>query len=144
MNYSFLVPGSVAQVATLWLPWVFELHSLGAKKWSKIATALIFFPVKAESAYFSNLKKGAFFGAFSRLYLVLKYKICFWKFFFMYRIQTKIYTQKSSKKSFFFQICKVRTLSFHWKKINTVAILDRFAAHFETKLILASRRLVVG
>ena len=63
----------------------------------------------------------------------------------MYRIQTKIYAQKSSKKSSFFQICKVLTLSFHWKKkINVVAILDRFAAYFETKLILASRRLVVG
>ena len=55
--------------ATLWLH---ELDSIGTKKLSKIATTLNFFPVKAENMYFSNLKK----GAFSQLYLVLKYKIC--------------------------------------------------------------------
>ena len=62
----------------------------------------------------------------------------------MYRIQTKIYTQKSSKKAPFFKIQKYAISAFTGKEINAVAILDRFAAHFETKLILASRRLVVG
>ena len=62
----------------------------------------------------------------------------------MYRIQTKIYTQKSSKKAPFFKFEKYSLSAFTGKKINVVAILDRFAAYFETKLILASRRLVVG
>ena len=48
---------------------------------------------------------------------------------------------RKAPKSSFFEIWKVLILSFHWKKIHAVGILDRFAAYFETKLILASRRL---
>ena len=39
---------SVARVATFWLPWVDELYFKKAKKLTKIAMTLIFFPVKAE------------------------------------------------------------------------------------------------
>ena len=63
--------------------------------------------------------------------------------FYVSNSNQNMYSEKLQKNSFF-QIWKVLTLSFHWKKINVVAILDRFAAYFETKLILASRRLVVG
>ena len=54
-----------------------------------------------------------------------------------------IYSEKLQKCSFF-QIWKVLTLSFHWKKNNAVGIFDRYATYFETKLIWASRRLVIS
>ena len=102
---------------------------------------LIFFPVKAENMYFTNLKKGAFFGAFLSIYFGLNsiHKKLFSKAYFIF--QNQIEPRKSSKKSSFFQICKIHILSFHWKKINVVAILDHFVSSFETNLILASHQL---
>ena len=85
--------------------------------------------MKAESEYFSNLKKGAFFGAFLSIYFGLNsiHKKLFSKAYFIF--QNQIEPRKSSKKSSFFQICKIHILSFHWKKkINVVAILDHFLA----------------
>ena len=55
----------------------------------------------------------------------------------MYRNQTKIYTQKSLKKYSCFKFEKYSFSAFTRKKINVVAILDRFAAYFETTFILA-------
>ena len=48
------------------------------------------------------------------------------------------------QKSSFVQIWKVHILSFHWKKINAVAILDRSVANFEVNLILDNHRLAFG
>jgi len=62
----------------------------------------------------------------------------------MYRIQTKIHAQKSSKKAPFVKFEKYSLSAFIGRKINVVAILDRFAGYSETKLILVSHRLVVG
>ena len=46
----------------------------------------------------------------------------------MYRTQTKNIDSEKLQKNSFFQICKIHILSFHWKKINVVAILDHFLA----------------
>ena len=60
----------------------------------------------------------------------------------MYRIQAKIYTQKSfKKKKLLFSNLKSTHSQLSLEKIDVVAILDHFAAYFETKLILVSRRL---
>ena len=59
----------------------------------------------------------------------------------MYRIQTKIYTQKSSKKAPFFKFENYLLSAFTGKKINVVAILVHFVSSFETNLILASYQL---
>ena len=61
----------------------------------------------------------------------------------MYRLQTKIYTQKSSKKAPLFRFEKYTFSAFTGKKINVVAILDRSVANFEVNLILASHRLAI-
>ena len=84
--------------------------------------------MKAESEYFSHLKKGTFFGAFLSIYFGLNsiHKNIFAKAYFIF--QNQIEPRKSSKKSSFFQICKIHILSFHWKKINVVALLDHFLA----------------
>ena len=62
----------------------------------------------------------------------------------MYRIQTKIYTQKNSKSVPSFKFGKYSLSAFTGKKNNAVGIFDRYATYFETKLIWASRRLVVS
>ena len=84
--------------------------------------------MKAESEYFSNLKKGAFFGAFLSIYFGLNsmHQIFFSKAYFIF--QNQIEPRKSSKKSSFFQICKLHILSFHWKKINIRSYLRSFLA----------------
>ena len=73
----------------------------------------------------------SFFGAFLSLYFGLnsKQKNPFSKAYFIF--QNQIEPRKSSKKSSFFQICKTHILSFHWKKINVVAILDQNLLRFE-------------
>ena len=65
------------------------------------------------------------------------------KCFYVSNSNQNIYSEKLQKKAPFFKFEKYALSAFTGKKINAVAILDRFAAHFETKLILASRRLVV-
>ena len=90
--------------------------------------ALIFFPVKAENEYFSNLKKGDFFGAFLSIYFGLNsiHKKLFSKAYFIF--QNQIEPRKSSKKSSFFRFVKYTFSAFTGKKINVVAILDHFLA----------------
>ena len=51
-----------------------------------------------------------------------------------------IYSEKLQKKLLFSNLKSTHS-QLSLEKINVVAILDRFAAYFETKLILASRRL---
>ena len=62
--------------------------------------------------------------------------------FYVSNSNQNIYSEKLQKKLLFSNLKSTHSqLSLPKKKINAVAILDRFAAYFETKLILASRRL---
>ena len=62
--------------------------------------------VKAENEYFSNLKKGAFFGAFLSIYFGLNsiHKKLFSKASFIF--QNQIEPEESSKKIPFFRFVK--------------------------------------
>jgi len=64
--------------------------------------------------------------------------------FYVSNSNQNIFSEKLQKKLLFSNLESTHSQLSLEKKINVVAILDRFAAYFETKLILASRRLVVG
>ena len=84
-----------------------------AKNRSKHATTLICFPEKAESPYFTNLEKGGQKGGQEKVYFSLKLLVKMKKKIeFELDFQTKI----GSPLAPLFQIRKVWTLSYLWKK----------------------------
>ena len=66
------------------------------------------------------------------------------KFFLCVEFKPKCILRKAPKKALFFKFENYALSAFTEKKINAVAILVHFVSSFETNLILASRRLVVG
>ena len=64
--------------------------------------------------------------------------------FYVSNSNQNIYSEKLQKKAPFFKFGKYSLSALTGKKINVVAILDHSVSSFETNLILASRRLVVG
>ena len=50
---------------------------------------LIFFPVKAEYVYFSNLKKGVFFWSFFQALFKFEIEIVILKMIFLHQIETQ-------------------------------------------------------
>ena len=60
--------------------------------------------------------------------------------FYVSNSNQNIYSEKLQKKLLFSNLKNTHS-QLSLEKINVVAILDRFATYFETKLILASRRL---
>ena len=63
------------------------------------------------------------------------------KCFYVSNSNQNIYSEKLQKKLLFSNLKNTHSQLSLERKINVEAILDRFATHFETKLILASRRL---
>ena len=87
-----------------------------AKNRSKQATTLIFFPEKAESPYFTNLEKGGQKGGQGKANFSLKLLVKMKKIEFELEFQTKIGFPLAPLLAPLFQIRKVWTLSFLWKK----------------------------
>ena len=87
-----------------------------AKNRSKQATTLIFFPEKAESPYFTNLEKGGQKGGQEKVYFSLKLLVKMKKIEFELEFQTKIGSPLAPLLAPLFQIRKVWTLSYLWKK----------------------------
>ena len=83
-----------------------------AKNRSKQATTLIFFSREAESPYFTNLEK----GGQEKVNFSLKLSVKMKKIEFETEFQTKIGSPLAPLLAPLFQICKVWTLSFLWKK----------------------------
>ena len=128
-------------LATLWLPWVFELHSLGAKKWSKIATTLIFFQWKLRMCILQIWKKELFLELFRGSIWFWNIKYAFENNFLCIEFKPKYILRKAPKKAPFFKFEKHSLSAFTGRKINIVSILVHFVSSFETNLILASYQL---
>ena len=95
---------------------IFPQISKWAKIWSKQAMTLIFFPVKAEVSYFSNLDKGGRKGGQRTTHFLWK-KRCFSSFSsFFTQTHTKIGLPLAPLLAPLLQIWKILNLSFHWKK----------------------------
>ena len=84
--------------------------------------------MKAESEYFTNLKKGAFFGAFLSIYFGLNsiHKKLFSKK--NYSLKPNRASKKLQKKLLFLDLWNTHSQLSLEKKINVVAILDHFLA----------------
>ena len=103
---------SCLEISSLFKRSVFEVQKLPDVFHDNLST---FFLSRAASLR-DVLSKSETRRFFLEFYLILNYEIDFWKRFFMCRIQTKIYTQKPSKKVPLFRIEKYTFSPFTGKK----------------------------
>ena len=87
--------------------------------------------MKAEIPYFSKIEKGGQKGGQGKRYFELKLVTKFEIFDFEATFQSKIPPPLAPLLAPLFYFWKEWNLSFHWKKIKVIAILDQKLVQFE-------------
>ena len=87
--------------------------------------------MKAEIPYFSKIEKGGQKGGQGRSYFAVKHASKVENLKKLLKIQSKIAHSQAPLLAPLLYFRKVWNLTFHWKKINIVATLDKFLGNFE-------------